>query len=309
MAIYSEEYMEDGLSHRLFVRQWAPEGEIYGLVQICHGMAEHSGRYQKLGEYLADHGFAAFCHDHRGHGKTVLEGEKLGYFADKNGWDTILQDSLELGGVMRSRYPDGPYILFGHSMGSLIVSNIAALGRETIYSGFILCGSPAPNPMVSLGLGMAKSFCRMGLSKTPNYFLHALAFADPGRLIRREKSPNAWISSDPDQVDKYDADPLCGFKFTSSGFYDLFDGLSRVRCDRWAVRTECKPFLLISGQDDPVGRCGYAVEWIEDQLKGAGRDVRSHLYPGKRHEILNDGDCGQVYTDIMKWILEVYNRG
>ena len=97
MATYKEEMMTEGLGHPLFVREWLPEGDIRGLVQLCHGMAEHSARYAKLGEYLASYGYAAFCHDHRGHGKTCREGEVLGYFGETGGWDALVNDAVALG--------------------------------------------------------------------------------------------------------------------------------------------------------------------------------------------------------------------
>lgn len=309
MPVYNEEYITQGLTHPLFVRQWIPDGEIYGLVQICHGMMEHGGRYDKLGNYLASHGFAAFCHDHRGHGRTCLEGEQLGYFADKDGWDVIVNDAVELGGIMRQRYPDGPFILFGHSMGSLVVSTISAMGRETFYSGYILCGSPSPNPMAKMGMAMADGMSKIGLAKKPNIFFHALAFADPKKLFKRRVKKDDWLSTNDEELEKYRNDPLCGFHFTTSGFHDLLDGLSRVRNDKWALRTECKPFLLISGDMDPVGGYGKAARWIDDQLKAVGRRSTCILYQGKRHEILNERDCDQTYVDILKWILEVYNHG
>ena len=304
MSIYKEEMMTEGLGHPLFVREWLPEGDIRGLVQLCHGMAEHSARYAKLGEYLASYGYAAFCHDHRGHGKTCREGEVLGYFGETGGWDALVNDAVALGEIMRRRYPDGPYILFGHSMGSLIVSSMAALGRPTLYDAFILCGSPAPNPLAPVGKAMARGFCRIGMADKPNDILNAMAFSNNNKHFKKERSDNAWLSSDRDQVGKYDRDPLCGFHFTSAGFYDLFDGLSRVRSEGWAVKTECKPFLLISGGDDPVGNCGKGPDWIEHQLKACGREVKNIIYPGKRHEILNETDCDQVFTDIITWITE-----
>ena len=130
-----------------------------------------------------------------------------------------------------------------------------------------------------------------------------------GLIPKKDSSKNAWLSSDKQQVSKYDSDPLCGFHFTSRGFYDLFTGLIDVRSKRWAVRTQCKPFLLISGQDDPIGGYGKGVLWIRDRLKAAGRDVTCILYPKKRHEILNESDCGKVYTDIVSWILREVENG
>lgn len=305
MPIYREGYVYEGLSHPLFVRQWLPDGEIYGLVQLCHGMAEHGERYQRLGRYLAEHGYAAFCHDHRGHGKTCMNGETLGYFSEKDGWELLVSDTVDIGAIMRAKFYDGSFILFGHSMGSLIVSAVAARHDVSIYDGFILSGSPAPNPMAPVGMTLAKIFCNAGMGKKPNRFLHKLAFSNTNKLFCKEKSKNAWLSSDHEQVDKYDKDPLCGFCFTSSGFYDLFRGIYEVRNKNWALKTQCKPFFLISGANDPIGAYGTGVLWIRDQLLSVGRSVDCILYSDKRHEVLNEIDCDKVYTDILTWMLGV----
>ncbi|MBQ1271763.1 MAG: alpha/beta fold hydrolase [Clostridia bacterium] len=305
MPIYLEEYIADGLSHPLFVRQWLPDGEIFGLVQICHGMAEHSRRYKKLGNFLAEQGYAVFCHDHRGHGNTPLAGEPLGFFAEKDGWNTVCQDALDIGAIFRARHPEGPFILFGHSMGSLVASDIAAREDGSCYDGFILCGSPSPNKAAPAGRALADAFCKIGLSRKANNVLNAVAFSDVNKLFAKDDSPHAWLTSDKSHRENYSRDPLCGFVFTSRGFYDLFDGICRVRSDIWALTTLCKPYLLISGELDPIGNCGKGVRWIEDQLKEVGRDVKCILYPGKRHEILNETDSYMVYDDILNWIKEI----
>lgn len=306
MPICKEELLEDGLAHPLFVRLWLPDDGARGLVQLCHGMAEHSARYDRLGRFLAENGYAVFCHDHRGHGHTRLAHEPLGYFAKDNGWEALVQDALAVGTQMRRRFPKGPFILFGHSMGSLIASDMAARTQAACFDRIILCGSPAPNPMARAGAAMARGFCIAGMGQKPNHLLHTLAFADVNKAFRRSPSKNAWLTTDADHVRKYDKDPLCGFHFTSAGYRDLFTGLARNRNTGWAVRTVCCPFLLIAGQDDPIGDRGKGVLWLRDQLAAVGRDVQCILYPGKRHEILNEVDCAQVYDDILNFITEAH---
>ncbi len=302
MSVFTERYVVDGLEHPLFVREWLPEGEVRGLVQICHGMAEHGGRYARLGEFLADHGYAVFCHDHRGHGETCRDNETPGFFSKSGGWDLLTGDAEKLGRMVRAEIPQGRFVLFGHSMGSLIVSDMAALGRETIYDGFVLCGSPAPTGGAAAGKAMAKTFMSLGMAKKPNAALNAIAFSGYNKRFEDEKCVFSWLSRDKSVRDKYERDPMCGFLFTTAGFYALFDGICRVRSDGWALKTECKPFLVISGDEDPVGNYGQAVKWIEQQLKSHGRDVTAIGYPGMRHEILNETDNDQVYDDILHWI-------
>ena len=302
--IYKESLWTEGLSHPLFVRQWLPEGEIRGLVQILHGMAEHSGRYDRLGSFLAENGYVAFCHDHRGHGHTCLAGETLGWFAEQNGWEVITRDLLQLGRMMREVYPEGRYILFGHSMGSMLASEAAIREEAGMYDRFILCGSPAPNPMVGGGIALAKAYCAIGKAKTPNETLYYLSIGKTSKIFKKDSSQNAWLTTDTAHVRKYDDDPLCGFYFTSAGFRDLFTGMARTRNKNWAVKTLCKPFLLISGADDKIGNKGEGVLWLRDQLRAAGREVDCILYEGKRHEILNETDSDKVYTDILSFISE-----
>jgi alpha-beta hydrolase superfamily lysophospholipase len=309
MSVFSTRYIVDGLSHPLFVRQWLPEGEVKGLVQICHGMAEHSARYARLGEFLAGHGYAVFCHDHRGHGETCGDRETKGFFSEDGGWDLLVSDAEALGKLMREEIKEGRFILFGHSMGSLIVSDMAALGRGTQYDAFVLCGSPAPNPGAAAGKTMAAGIMHMGLGKKPSSVINSIAFGGYNKHFADEKDPFSWLTRDKSVREAYERDPNCGFLFTAAGFYALFDGICRVRSDEWALRTECKPFLVISGGEDPVGNYGQAVDWIRDQLQQQGRDVTAIGYPGMRHEILNELDNDKVYDDILQWMDEVSVNG
>ncbi|MBR4875254.1 MAG: alpha/beta fold hydrolase [Clostridia bacterium] len=302
--IYSETLLSDGLDHPLLVRTGLPEGEIHGLVQICHGMAEHSGRYEQLGCFLAENGYAAFCHDHRGHGHSCLAGETLGWFADHDGWEILTQDAFRLARLMREEIPHGPFILFGHSMGSMVISEMATREEGWIYDRYILCDSPAPNPMVKGGIALAKAYCAIGMDKTPNDVLYYLSIGKASRIFRKEKSRHAWLTTNKSSVQKFADDPLCGFHFTSAGFRDLFIGMARTRNSGWAVKTVCRPFLLIAGADDPIGQHGKGVLWLRDQLRTAGRKANAILYPGKRHEILNETDCDRVYDDILSFISE-----
>ncbi len=302
--IYKEELLKDGLDHPLFVRQWLPEGEVRGLVQILHGMAEHSERYDRLGSFLSENGYAAFCHDHRGHGYSCLAGETLGWFAEQDGWEVLTQDLLRLGRIMREAYPMGSYTLFGHSMGSMLASEAATREEAEIYDRFILCGSPAPNPLVGAAISLAKAYCAIGKDKTPNDVLYYLSIGKMNRIFRKEKSRHAWLNSNKASIQKFADDPLCGFHFTSSGFRDLFTGMARTRSKTWALRSLCKPYLLISGANDAIGGRGEGVLWLQDQLRTVGREAECILYEGKRHEILNETDSENVYNDILSFISE-----
>ena len=106
--------------NRIHVRRCVPDGEVRAVVQIMHGIAEHISRYDDFMAFLASNGFVAVGTDHLGHGQSIEKPEQMGFFAEKNGWDYILKDEEILRLAMKQTYPNVPFVLFGHSMGSFM---------------------------------------------------------------------------------------------------------------------------------------------------------------------------------------------
>lgn len=286
----------------IFARLWLPEGPPQAVLQICHGMGEHSARYADFAGYLCGLGFAVCCHDHRGHGQTVAAEEPRGYFGKRDGWGLLVNDALALGEILQQRFPGLPLLLFGHSMGSFIASAMAARKGEG-YAAFVFCGTGGPNPALPMGRAVAALACLFGKGAKPNYFIQKLAFGSYNKKIDEAGSGSAWLSTDEAVVATYRADPLCGFCFTSRGFGDLFAGIAEVRNKRWAAKVPRRPILLVAGAEDPVGNYGKGVRWVYEQLLAAGNEaVWMKLYPGMRHEILNETGKQAVYADIGEWL-------
>ena len=145
----------------------------HAMVQISHGMCEYFLRYEGFAHYLAQHGFLVFGHDHQGHGYTATDAEALGFTRKGGGADCLVEDAYTLSCVMKREYPNLPLILFGHSMGSMVISEMATREEGWIYDRYILCGSPAPNPMVKGGIALAKAYCAIGMD-TGQLVLNAL---------------------------------------------------------------------------------------------------------------------------------------
>lgn len=288
-------------------RVWIPD-EPRACMQIMHGMAEHIDRYQDFAAFLADNGILVCAMDDPGHGKSVAEGQPLGYFGEQNGWDNLIKDNQTLHALIKADYPALPFILFGHSMGSFLARTYAGrLGHE--FDGFIFSGTAGANPALGVAKMLAKSSIIKGHGKEPNAKLDALSFGSYNKKIKPSRTPFDWLSRDEENVDKYIADPLCGFVFTSYGFLDLFTGLSEISDMNWARRVPKRPILLIAGDHDPVGGMGKGVRQVEGWLKKSGHKPVLKLYAGARHEVLNETNRTEVYQDVLLFIETVCATG
>lgn len=284
---------------QICAHEWIPEGDITSVLQICHGMAEYLFRYDSFASFLCDQGVLVCGIDHPGHGKT--EGTR-GYFAPKNGWETLCRINCDYASRIKQRYPDKAFRMLGHSMGSFVARYIASVYPETACD-YIFMGTAGKNGAVGVGRVVA-GLIRAFRPDSPCPFLTGLAFGSYQREYTAPRTGYDWLNTDSSEVDKYIADPDCGFDFTASGFCDLFDGIKYIQKDSWAgtLRPE-KRYLLISGTEDPVGGKGEGVKDVYLRMTVANLPhVTLKLYPGARHEILNE-PCGtDVCSFIHDWI-------
>ena len=296
----------DGL-HTLFGRVFRPEGEICGLLQIAHGMAEHITRYEPLMRDLAAQGWLCFGHDHLGHGKTARDDDELGYIAPKNGHDLLARDVAAVARQIINEY-DGarslPYVLMGHSMGSFVVRYATKKGYVQ-PDRLILMGTGGPSPMAGAGLltaGLIK-LLRGGRYISP--LLDKLAFGSYNKRFEDEDAsdPVRWLSTIEDSRKAYQEDKFCGFQFTASGMYDVVHVIKLANEKAWfKAFPKHIPVLLVAGGDDPVGGYGAGVRKVAELLSAQGVVTMCHVYEGARHEILNDTCYEQVREDILSFI-------
>lgn len=187
----------DGV-HTLYATIWEPsEGEPRAVIQICHGMMEHIRRYDRFARALCDRGFVVCGDDHLGHGRTAEQPEDLGYFGETDGWKHMAEDELLLRREMQRRYPDKPYFLLGHSMGSFITRRVIALDGEGL-AGYICCGTAGRNPLTKLGIGLAGIVTALRGPKRTGRFLNAMAFQNYNRRFPEDDNELAWLSRDKD---------------------------------------------------------------------------------------------------------------
>lgn len=293
---------QDGTA--LFVRTWLPEGEAKGVVQIAHGMAEHSARYARFAEALTGAGYAVWIHDHRGHGETSTAPDERGYFADSHGWDTAVEDIHTVSLALQRAHPGLPIFFFGHSMGSLLGRDyVTRYGQD--LSGAVFSGTAAhPGLLGRVGEALAKVESRVRGRRATSRLMNTLVFGSHNKAFAPADTAFDWISRDPDEVARYVADPRCGEIFTAGFFADLLGGTNRLHELAARVPRDL-PLLVISGDSDPVGGGGEGegVRAVADAFRAGGvEDVTLELYPEARHELLNEINRDEVTDRVLRWL-------
>ncbi|MBQ6576487.1 MAG: lysophospholipase [Bacteroidales bacterium] len=276
-------------------------GKPEGILQIVHGMVEHKERYLPFMEFLSSNGYICVAADMRGHGKSVISQDDLGYFYGGRS-NEIVDDVLEVNRYAHSIDRDLPVFMLGHSMGALIVRWYLHEHSDTI-KGLIISGNPGYSPAVKGGLMLCRilSFLKGGRKRSrliDSLVVGAFSKACPG------ESPNAWICYDPDIVKAYDDDPLCGFSFTLDGYQCLMELLLKDN-DRklWNLTPRDMPVEMLSGSDDVCMAGEKAFNDAADILrKGGFPDTKTHVYKGMRHEILNEKEKVKVFGDILSYL-------
>jgi alpha-beta hydrolase superfamily lysophospholipase len=287
------------------VHRWLPEGKPKAILLVAHGMAEHGSRYGRLAGVLTAAGWAVYAPDHRGHGETAASGE-LGWFAERNGFARVVEDLHEIGLAAQAEHPGLPLFLFGHSMGSILSEAYIGKYGEGL-AGCALCGlvePPAPG-LLPVARFLAGAGCLFKGQKSKAPLLNSMSFGSFNNDIVPARTKFDWLSRDAAEVDKYVADPFCGFLCTDGFFRDLLAGFGLVYGKDGALSSlpAALPLLLIAGEADPCGGARGFPDVLASLLKAGGiADLTKKTYPGARHELLNETNRDEVTRDLLAWL-------
>lgn len=290
--------------NKIHARMCVPDAEPRAIVQIIHGIAEYIDRYDEFMSFLADNGIIAVGTDHLGHGKSIESEEQTGFFAYDNGWDYAVRDEEVLRLAMHENYPELPIIVFGHSMGSFMARTLLIRYPDAFNAAIISGTGNQGAALVNGGLFMGNLVT--GLKGAHHYskFLNNLAFGSYNKIYENPKTEYDWLSRDEANVQNYIDDPLCGFIPSCSLFRDMMTGVKFITNKKnLTAMNKDMPVYFMSGDMDPVGECGKGVQKAYNNFLEAGmKDVSIKLYPGGRHEMLNEINKDEVYTDILTWL-------
>lgn len=293
-------------SVEIHVHRWLPDGAPRAAFQIAHGLAEHGARYVRLAEALTAQGFAVYADDHRGHGLTASAGD-LGFFSERDGWRKCVGDLWTLNRRIAADNPGLPIILLGHSMGSFMAQDFVA-HHSAALAALVLSGSNGPPPAIA-GVGrMIARIERLRLgAQSKSALLQAMMFGEFNKPFKPARTEFDWLSRDPAEVDAYVSDPLCGFAFSTQLAIDLLDALGTfLKPERLARIRKDLPVYIFSGSDDPVGA---NLPALAEAYRDAGLTrVEMRVYPGARHETLNETNREEVTGDLLRWAETVVAR-
>jgi len=295
--------------HEIQTYVW-PNENAKAWIHIFHGMAEHAKRYDLLAQELVAQGYAVVAHNHRGHGTSSTT--ILGQFAHNNGWQKVLDD-LE---TVRTVICDEPhqkalsYYILGHSMGSFIAQSYLT-GNARHIDGVILSASNLQNVFMSQAgkqVANIEAF-RLGADKNSK-LLQFLSFGSFNNHFKPSRTEFDWLSRDQKEVDKYIADSLCGFACSVSLWQDFLHALAKLFKTGSLNKVQANlPILIMGGDQDPVGLMGKGLPKLANHYQTSGqKNVTLKLYPGARHELLNETNRSEVMSDTLNWLNALNTR-
>lgn len=298
--------------HEIYGYIMYPEGEAQGILHIVHGMKEHIRRYKEFAGYMAEKGFIVCGCDMAGHGKSVGEDGKFGYFGEIDGYISLLNDVYTMYKLMRSRFGNMPYYLLGHSMGSFIARYFCVDFSDRIHlDGAIFSGTGYMNPVtLSIAIRAADFFIVAHGKGKDSPFFDKFTFVSYNKPFASEMNASSWLSRDKGKIEEYQNDELNRFNFTHAGYRDLFSLYLFVSRKRWAEKLNKEmPVYFFSGDRDPVGKFGRGVVQVCRKLYKAGHEkVTIKLYKDGRHEMLNEINRQEVYEDVYNWIAQINKK-
>lgn len=284
---------------------WTPESTPRAVLVLFHGMLEYAARYDEFARALNAEGIVVYAHDHLGHGHSMTDSSKRGHFADRRGNDFVIHDCLHMVDIAHGDYPDLPLFLMGHSMGSFLTRQLLHQFYLPPLSGVILMGTGhLPKNVVKLGQALTTAIANFKGNMHKSTLVNTLFMGMNNRRCFPRRSKNDWLTRDNERADHFGTNPLIIDDFTVRAYADMLTGmLTNYDPAELAKLDTSVPMVLLSGASDPIGDYGKGLSRLFNQYQLLGyNDLGLCLYPGARHELLNETNREEVTKDILEWL-------
>jgi len=292
-----KEKFTNQLGNDVYYLSWTVDSPRCNVV-IAHGMAEHPERYSDLANYLNKQSINVFAIFHIGHGDVANKlghmgkGEFIQCVTNMNELITKVENETKL-----------PTFLLGHSMGSFLSQ--LYLTKYSNIKGLILSGSTAATPIMKIGSVIASIVSDLAIDNSkPSPFMDKMSFGSYNAAIPNPRTNFDWLNRDEKEVDKYIADPLCGFVCSKSFFKGMCGGLKEMGSKKALTNVNIDiPILIHGGSKDPVSNSGKGLYDLQKQYINLGcKDVTFFIYDEARHEIYNELNKKEVYKNTLDFI-------
>ena len=291
-------------NHPIYLKKYIVEN-AKASIQLIHGMQEYQERYTSFSEALANAGYNVYSSDLRGHGKSIINNDDLGFFGHPNGLKNLLSDQVQISELILSENKEKSIYLFSHSFGTIIARNLLKTS-DSLYDKVVFSGAPNYQALACSGIFIGKIIRLFRGKKSRSKFLANLSTGSFNKAVTNPTQKNEWLSVNEENVKNYNKDPLCGFTWTTNGYIDLFRAMSQLgKTKDYNVTDKNLPILFIAGEKDPCTGGKKGLESSFSLLKKAGYgNLNKIVYKGMRHEILNE-DCKDTVT---KNVIDFYNK-
>lgn len=303
VSAFKKDELVSGTGARLNLLSMRPSGPPKAVVQVNHGMAEHAARYERFATAFTNAGYAVYAHDHRGHGATKAHDAPLGEFGN-DGIDAVLADADAVNSHIRKLHKETPVIVFGHSMGAIISLNYAMRNPGSIDACVVWnAGFDTGALLAVYGILLRLEKLFKG-SSSKSFFAKKLTFDTWNQEFKPNRTGFDWLSRDPIEVDKYIADPLCGFDVSIALWLEVLNAVRMGADDaRLTSLPKSLPIHLLGGSVDPCSDKGKALQNLKERLEKSGlSDVTLSILPETRHESLNEVNRDQTTADFIAWL-------